>query len=300
MFELTHCTVCPRKCGANRIKHAGICGAGNTITIARAALHEWEEPCLSGTKGSGTIFFSGCSLQCCFCQNAQISHDFFGKEITPDRFAEICFELKEKGAHNINLVSASHFIPLILPILREIKPTLGLPIVFNSGGYESVETLQELEGIVDIYLPDFKFMSSQLAEEYCNAPDYPQVAMSAILEMYRQIPKPILNRDGIMQRGLIIRHMVMPNAMHDSMKVLDWIAKNLDIDRVFVSLMSQYTPCYQSQLHPKINRRISTYEYHKVYQHLLSLGIQQGYAQEKSSAKEEYIPPFDLTGVEKQ
>lgn len=296
-FDMTHCTLCPRKCGVNRTLLPGACGAGNTLRIARAALHEWEEPCLSGTRGSGTIFFSGCTLRCCFCQNATVSHQYFGADITPERFADICFSLKEQGAHNINLVSASHFIPLILPVLQKIKPHLGIPIVYNCGGYESVETLRALEGTIDVYLPDFKFLDTALAGEYCKAPDYPETAQAAILEMHRQIPAPVLGEDGIMQRGLIIRHLVMPNAMHDSMRILGWIAENFDLSTVFVSLMSQYTPCYQSNLYPKINRRISTYEYNKVYERLLSLGIRQGYVQEKSSAKEEYIPPFDLTGV---
>ncbi len=296
-FDLKNCTLCPRRCGADRAKLAGACGAGGTLRVARAALHEWEEPCLSGTRGSGTIFFSGCTLQCCFCQNYMLSHEYYGADISQERFAEICFSLKEQGAHNINLVSASHFLPLIIPVLRKIKPQLNLPIVFNSGGFELVETLRELEGVVDIYLPDFKFMDCALSGEYCGAKEYPQVAKAAILEMYRQTPAPRLDGAGIMQRGLIIRHMVMPGAMYDSMAILDWIAENFDLDTVFVSLMSQYTPCYQSCLHPKINRRISTYEYRKVYDHLLSLGIRQGYAQEKSSAKEEFIPPFDLTGV---
>lgn len=295
--DLTHCTLCPRQCGADRTKHPGACGAGDTLRIARASLHEWEEPCLSGTGGSGAIFFSGCTLRCCFCQNFTVSHDYFGADISPQRFTQICFSLKEQGAHNINLVSATHFLPLILPVLKQIKPQLGLPIVYNSGGYESVETLRALEGIVDIYLPDFKFFDPALSSEYCKAPDYPKAAMAAIREMYRQVPLPILDKRGIMQRGLIIRHLVMPNAMRDSMQILDWIAENFDLSTVFVSLMSQYTPCYQSSRYPKINRRISTYEYNKVYEHLLSLGIRQGYAQEKSSAKEEYIPPFDLTGV---
>ena len=298
-FDLTHCTFCPRQCGIDRTRQAGACGAKDTLRLARAALHEWEEPCLSGSRGSGTIFFSGCALRCCFCQNAPLSHEFYGADITPDRFGEICFELKEQGAHNINLVSASHFISLIKPVLQKIKPELGLPIVFNAGGYETVETLRELDGIVDIYLPDFKFMDGSLSGKYCKAPDYPQVVKKAILEMYRQVPSPMLNEHGIMQKGLIIRHMVMPNAMHDSMAILDWIAENFDLGTIFVSLMSQYTPCYHSHLYPEINRRISTYEYQKVYEHLLSLGIKQGYAQEKSSAKEEYIPPFDLTGVRK-
>ncbi len=297
VLDMENCKLCPRQCGIDRTKRTGVCGAGNTLRIARAALHEWEEPCLSGTRGSGTIFFSGCTLQCCFCQNYTLSHEYFGADITPERFSEICFELKEQGAHNINLVSASHFLPLIIPVLKKIKPQLNLPIVFNSGGYERVETLRELEDVVDIYLPDFKFMSPVLAGEYCRAPDYPRAAKAAILEMHRQIPVSQLDEDGIMRRGLIIRHMVMPGAMRDSMEILDWIAEQFDLGSVFVSLMSQYTPCYQSCLHPKINRRISTYEYRRVYDHLLSLGIQQGYAQEKSSAKEEYIPPFDLTGV---
>ncbi|MEM1485749.1 radical SAM protein [Oscillospiraceae bacterium PP1C4] len=295
-MEMTSCTLCPRKCGADRTCRSGFCGGGTVIRIARAALHHWEEPCISGWAGSGTVFFSGCPLRCCFCQNYQISAENFGKEISIDRLTEIFLELQSKGAHNINLVNPTHYVPWIIKALDQAKPQLNIPIVYNSGGYESLETLCLLEGIVDIYLPDLKYASRERAKRYSGAPDYFEVASGAILEMYRQTGKAVLDESGIMQKGLMIRHLVLPKGREDSKAVLEWIAHNLPLSEVLVSLMSQYTPFYRSAEFPEINRRVSTFEYHDVLTRAQELGI-QGFMQEKSAAKEEYTPAFDLFGV---
>ncbi len=288
---LRHCTFCPRRCGADRTVSVGICGVGDKIKIARAALHFWEEPCISGTRGSGTIFFSGCSLGCVFCQNKKISTGCFGTDITADRFREICFELKAAGAHNINLVTADHQLPLILPILSDIKDELTVPIVFNCSGYESPEMLSALDGIVDVYLPDFKFYDDTLSEKYADAPRYREVAEKAISEMARQTGKPTFS-DGILVKGTLVRHLVLPGHRNDSIKVIKRLAEMFDSTEILVSLMSQYTPTGGGGP----SRRLTTFEYESVAAVLEKAGF-CGYFQEKSSAKEEYTPPFDLEGV---
>lgn len=290
------CSLCPRACGADRATQAGACGGGVQIKIARAALHQWEEPCISGTSGSGTVFFSGCPLQCCFCQNYQISAQNFGREISIERLSEIFLELQAQGAHNINLVNPTHYVPWILAALGLAKPRLKIPIVCNSGGYETLETLRLLEGAVDIYLPDLKYVSAERSLRYSGAGDYFEVASRAIIEMYRQTGKAVLDTDGILQRGLIIRHLVLPMGMADSIAVLEWIAENLPLDEIFVSVMSQYTPFYRSVAFPEINRRVSTFEYNRVLARARALGL-RGFLQERNAAKEEYTPPFDLEGV---
>lgn len=295
-METTKCELCPRRCGANRQKGLGACGGGGKVRVARAALHQWEESCISGVNGSGTVFFSGCPLRCCFCQNYPISSENFGKEISIERLAEIFLELQDQGAHNINLVNPTHYVPWILEALRRAKPRLHVPVVYNSGGYENCETLSMLEGWVDIYLPDLKFMDPARSERYADAPDYFCKASEAILEMYRQVGKPVYDEAGMLQKGLIIRHLVMPKGRQDSIAILNWIAQNLPKEDVKISLMSQFTPFYRCSQFPEINRRVSTFEYNSVLEKAQELGL-RGYMQEKSSAKEEYTPPFDLEGV---
>lgn len=290
--------LCPRMCGVDRTggEH-GFCGAGVLPRLARAALHMWEEPCISGTRGSGTVFFSGCQLGCVFCQNYRISHDGFGADVTEERLGEIFLSLQEQGAHNINLVSATPYTDAVLRVLDRIRGRdLTIPVVWNSGGYERVETLRRLEGYVDIYLPDYKYHDRDRAKTYSAAGDYPETALAAIREMVRQTGKYRLDADGMMVRGTVIRHLVMPGGRHDSLACVDDIADNFGTDEVMLSLMSQYTPFYRAAEFSEINRRVTTFEYESVCRRVLECGF-QGFFQEKSSAKEEYTPPFDLEGV---
>lgn len=297
MIFIPHCTLCPRACGADRTRGRGLCGGGDTPRLARAALHHWEEPCISGERGSGTVFFSGCPLRCCFCQNGAISEGNFGADITTQRLADIFLQLQSQGAHNINLVTGTHYIPWIVEAVRLARPALTLPIVYNSGGYETVEALRLLAGTVDVYLPDLKYHSPALSARYSAAPDYFERASLAILEMYRQTGPAQLGPDGLLKKGLVVRHMVLPGQWRDSLAILDWLAANLPMEEVLMSLMCQYTPAHHWQDCPELGRRLSTYEYKKVTDHMLSLGILRGYEQERSSAKEEYTPPFALEGV---
>ena len=292
------CRLCPRECGADRtVKDArGLCGGGSLPRLARAALHQWEEPCISGDRGSGTVFFSGCPLGCCFCQNREISAGNFGREISVGRLSEIFLELQDQGAHNINLVSPTQYTPWIVRALEDVRGKLDIPVVWNTGGYERVGTLRMLDGLVDIYLPDLKYKSAELAGRYSGAPDYFEQASAAILEMFRQTGKIRMGKDGTLERGLVIRHLCLPGARRDSWAVLEWIAENLPADGILISLMSQYTP-YRPLPYKELNRRISSFEYNTVVDKALELGL-RGFMQERSSAKEEYTPPFDLEGVQ--
>jgi len=294
---LQNCRLCPRQCGADRLGgNRGYCGADNRLVVARAALHFWEEPCISGTKGSGTVFFSGCPLGCRFCQNFEISARRFGKEISVDRLAEIFLELQHQGAHNINLVSPTQYVPHIIEALDKAKPRLSIPVVYNTGGYERVETLRLLEGYVDIWLPDAKYADPVRAKNYSAAEDYPETAFAAIGEMLRQTGKPEFFADGTMRRGVIVRHLVLPGGMKDSFAVLDRLARLHEKYPFLLSLMAQYTPYRKDEIYSELNRRISTYEYRRVCEYAQQLGF-EGFQQERSSAKEEYTPSFDLTGV---
>lgn len=293
------CTLCPRMCRADRTAQTGFCKAGGTIKIARAALHPWEEPCISGTKGSGTVFFSGCTLKCVFCQNYSISHDCFGKEISVGRLAEIFLELQSQGAHNINLVTATQYLPSVKQALDLIRPALKIPVVYNCGGYERVETLREFSDYIDIYLPDLKYYDGCLSKKYSAAKDYFPVAAAAIEEMIRLTGGLAWDEKNpsLLKKGVIIRHMVLPGAKDDSIRLLHWIKDTLPPGQYLISLMSQYTPFYKAAMYPELNRRITSYEYDKVVDTAIELGLMNGYMQEKSSAKEEYTPPFDLSGV---
>ena len=292
-----HCTLCPRQCHADRTKHPGFCGAPDTVRIARAALHHWEEPCISGTNGSGTIFFSGCPLRCCYCQNYRISAEAFGKDISTQRLAEIFLELQAQGAHNINLVTAAPYVPWILAARQQAGEALHIPFVYNTSGYETAETLTLLSEIVDIWLTDLKYVSSELSGQYSHAPDYFPVAFSALRQMCRLAGKPQFDDNGIMQRGVIVRHLLLPGCLSDTFEVLDRLAELSKEAPFLLSLMSQYTPFHKVKEHRALSRRISTYEYRKAVDYALELGLDSGFMQEKSSAKEEYTPPFDLYGV---
>lgn len=287
------CDICPRKCNIDRSKAVGFCGMTNTVKLAKADVFMWEEPCISGTNGSGAVFFSGCNLRCCFCQNFRISNQNFGKEISTKRLAQIFKELAEKDVHNINLVSPSHFVNQIIEALKIYKPNI--PIVYNSNGYESVETIKKLKNYVDIYLVDLKFCSSELSQRYCKANNYFEVATSAIKEMISQKPKVIV-QNGIMKQGVIIRHLVMPNQTADSLKILQWIADNAK-ENCLVSLMCQYTPYFNAKNFPEINRKLKPIEYKIVLTRANELGLTNGYAQDMSSATEDFIPLWDLKGV---
>ncbi|MBQ2976502.1 MAG: radical SAM protein [Clostridia bacterium] len=285
------CHLCPRECGVDRSVKKGYCGMGENPRLARAALHFWEEPCISGTQGSGTVFFSGCTLRCAYCQNYSISHQGEGKEISVSRLADIFRMLEDQGAHNINLVTATPFIPAVLSALEMYRPAV--PIVWNSGGYEKAETIKRLEGAVDIYLPDFKHFSPRLAKLCAGAPDYFDHAAAAIAQMRRQTGPALYDEKGIMKKGTLIRHLILPGCTMDSCRVLRYIAEN--IPDTPVSLMRQYSPVPWCDI-PGLDRKITDQEYDRVLACYQELGL-FGYTQEKESATTAYTPVFDLTGV---
>lgn len=266
-----------------------------TVRLARASLHQWEEPCISGSRGSGAVFFSGCVMRCVFCQNHEISAGGKGRGVSTERLAEIFLELQRQGAHNINLVNPTHFVPEIIRALDIAGKELKIPVVYNSGGYERVETLRALEGYVDVYLPDIKYYSDELAAELSSAPDYFNTAITAVEEMLRQTGKPQFDGDGLLQKGVVIRHLVLPYHYHDSVEVIRRVGERFGKEVLF-SLMSQYTPFYKAKDIPRLNRRITTFEYRKALDAVYEAGL-EGFMQERSSAKEEYTPEFDLTGI---
>lgn len=287
------CNQCPRKCNIDRDLKTGICGVNSEYKIARAALHYWEEPCISGKKGSGTVFFSGCSLKCVFCQNSVISDGCFGKEISEERLIEIFKELEDSGADNINLVSPTQYALQLADTLSKYKP--GIPVVYNTGGYDSVESLKALDGLIDIYLTDMKYVSPSVSKKYSRAENFFEVCSKAVLEMRRQQPEDIFE-NGLMKKGMIIRHLVLPGNISQGMKMLDWVDENLS-NQTIISLMGQYMPCAKAADYPTINRKISKREYDTVILHAEKLGFENVYIQELDSSSQEYIPDFDLTGV---
>ena len=299
-----HCTLCPRACGADRAAgQAGYCGADGRLLVARAALHHWEEPCLSGSpddaRGSGTVFFTHCALRCCYCQNYPISQQGVGKAITAARLAEIFLRLQRDGARNLNLVTATQYLPFVVEALDAAKAAgLTLPVVYNTGGYETVDSVRALAGYVDVWLTDFKYASPALAAQLSAAPDYPAVAEAALRQMLTQTGAPVYDGAGFLQRGVIVRHLALPGQWQDSRAVLRTLARlRRETGVPFVpSLMSQFTPFYKAAEHG-LGRRITTYEYRRVVDEASRLGLTEGYMQEKSSAREEYTPPFDLKGV---
>ncbi len=288
------CSLCPRRCGAARTETAGsgVCGEGTLPRIARAALHRWEEPCISGTRGSGAVFFSGCALRCAFCQNEAISRGGCGEAVSIRRLADIFRELEEQGAHNINLVTAAHFIPAVLDALELYRP--GIPLVYNSSGYESMETLRLLDGVIDVYLPDYKYIDPAMARLLSGAANYPDVAWAAITEMCRQTGKAVYDDQGMMTRGTLIRHLLLPGLTGDAMRILTRIRDELPDTPV--SLMGQYVPCGRARDIPGMNRRVTKREYDRVKAHMQMIGL-DGYRQELEAASGEYVPDFDLSGV---
>lgn len=287
------CTLCPRRCGAERTAEAGggFCRMPGGLRVARAMLHHWEEPPISGQNGAGTVFFSGCTLGCVYCQNGDISAGGFGKDISTARLREIFEELIAQGAHNIELVTPTHFLPWILPALT---PRLPVPVVYNCGGYERVETLRALEGLVDVYLPDLKYADGALAAELSGAADYFPVACEAIREMFRQVG-PYVLEDGLLTRGVVIRHLVLPGYLDNTRRVLDWIAETFAPGDVLVSLMSQYTPT--ANMTGRLARRVTAAEYRAAAAYMRNCGITDGFVQERTSAAEAYTPAFDGEGV---
>ncbi len=284
------CSICPRHCKVDRNQKTGFCGQSNTVKIAKVMLHKWEEPVISGTNGSGAIFFSGCNLKCIYCQNYQISSLGAGTEVTIDELVNIFKQLEEMGAHNLNLVTPTHFTDQIIEALNIYRPKI--PIVWNTSGYESVETIQKLKNYVDVYLTDLKYFSKALSTEYSSCTDYFDVATKAILEMRKNQPVDVIE-DGLMKEGLIVRHMVLPTHMADSKTILNWIFENLG-QEVYVSIMSQYTPYYKAKTHKKLKRRLREKEYDEVLKKVVELDFKNGFAQDLESSSTEFIPDFDL------
>ena len=297
MSPYKHCQLCPRNCRADRTQKPGFCGESDALRVARASLHMWEEPPLSGDIGSGTVFFSGCNLGCIFCQNHEIAHEHRGKERSTERLAAIFLELQAKGAANINLVTAVHFVPHVVRALDIAKENgLSLPVVYNSSGYESVETLRLLKGYIDVYLPDYKYRSPILAKAFSMAADYPEVAEKALAEMYAQVGTPFFDENGMMKRGMIVRHLVLPKHTDDSMDVLRYLHDTYG-ENIYISIMSQYTPCRKFPEYPELSRKLTTYEYQKVVRFAESIGIVNGFLQSGEAAKESFIPDFDEEGI---
>lgn len=298
MNKYENCLLCPRKCGINRSTgQTGVCGVSSEIKVARAALHYWEEPCISGKRGSGAVFFSGCSLHCVFCQNREISDGKVGKVISKERLSDIFMELADKGANNINLVTPGQYIPDIVWAVNDAKSRgMKLPIIYNTSGYENVTELKLLEGIVDVYLPDFKYMDSTLSARYSRAKDYPSVAKQALSEMVRQQPDVVIdNATGLIQKGVIVRQLLLPGHVNDAKAVLKYLYDTYH-DHVYISMMSQFTPIALKD-YPEINRTVTRREYERLVDYALEIGITNAFIQEGDVAKDSFIPAFDCEGV---
>ncbi|CAK7033838.1 4Fe-4S cluster-binding domain-containing protein [uncultured Phascolarctobacterium sp.] len=297
---MAYCYVCPHRCGIDRpesINDEGIfgsCGCGMLPIVARAALHIWEEPCISGTNGSGTVFFSGCNLHCAFCQNYEISCLNKGTEITVERLRAIYFELIEQGAHNINLVTPTHFTEAVLSSLQEPLP---VPVVYNTSGFETLDTVRKLKDKVQIWLPDLKYSDDLAAIKYSNAPNYFATATAAIKAMYKQVGPYKMDDSGLLQRGVVIRHLLLPNMVDNTLKIIDWVAANFEPGQVLFSLMHQYVPCGWAAEYPEIDRTVTADEYRQVEEYLFASGIEDGFVQEDDAASTDFIPCFDGTGV---
>ncbi len=294
------CTLCPRMCGADREKgEKGFCKEGSAVRAARAAIHMWEEPCISGEEGSGTVFFSGCTLGCVYCQNHEISKGRAGKEISDTRLTEIFLELKEKGANNINLVTPTHFVPQILTALKRAKERgLDIPVVYNTGGYERAETIRMLEGYVDVYLMDLKYLDAGHAAAYSGAKDYPQAACAALSQMVRQTGPPRFDERGIMTGGVIVRHLLLPGCLADAKRIVRYLYDTYG-DQIYISLMNQYTPVpsLNQEKYPRLAKAVSTKAYERLMDYAVALGVEQAFIQEEGTAGESFIPQFTLEGI---
>lgn len=298
MKPFENCTLCPRKCGVNRSAgKAGACHVDAQIGVARAALHFWEEPCISGEEGSGAVFFTGCSLGCVFCQNTEISRGQAGENVSVERLAEIFLRLQEQGANNINLVTAGHYVPAVAESLRRAKDKgLQIPVVYNSSGYELPDTLRLMEDLVDIYLPDMKYIDGELAEKYSHAQNYPDVAKAALEEMVRQCPICEFDERGMMKKGVIVRHLLLPGHVRNSKAVMKYLHETYQ-DQIYISIMSQYTPMSQVIKYPELNRRVTKREYSRLLDYAMELGIENGFFQEGDPVGESFIPAFNGEGV---
>lgn len=299
MIELLEsCRLCPRNCGANRLQgKRGFCGSTDKIIVARAALHYWEEPCISGDIGSGTVFFSNCTLKCVFCQNYNISQCNYGKEIDIERLSEIFLELQEKGALNINLVTPTHYVAQIIDALHIAKDKgLKIPIIYNSSGYEKVDTIKMLKGYIDVYLPDLKYFDTKYSTKYSKAPNYFDYAKEAIKEMVNQVGEPKFNEDGIIEKGVIIRHLMLPGLLFDSKKIIDYVYNTFG-NKVYISIMNQYTPLDNVKGYPEINKHLNPKHYKALIDYALSIGVENGFIQEEGTDKESFIPLFNFEGV---
>ena len=294
------CMLCPRECGAERENgKRGRCGVDREIKVARAALHLWEEPCISGTEGSGAVFFSGCPLGCIYCQNREIARGKRGVTISVERLAEIFLELQQQKANNINLVTAGHYLPQVKEALLLAKGKgLAIPVVYNSSAYEKADALRELEGLVDVYLPDFKYMSAALAEQYSHAPDYPEVAKAAIREMVRQRPAPRLDARGIMTKGVIVRHLLLPGHVREAKQIVKYLHEEYG-NQIYISMMNQYTPMSAMAEDPLLGRRVTKREYGRLLAYAEEISVTQGFYQEGETAEESFIPEFDGQGVQR-
>ena len=292
------CNLCPRECNVDRgLGKIGFCKVPNHIKVARAALHFWEEPCMSGEEGSGTVFFSGCNLRCVYCQNRKIAEGIYGKEITVDRLAAIFLELQEKGANNINLVTPSHYVLEIVKALKMAKAQgLSVPVVYNSSAYEKVEILSLLEGYVDVYLPDFKYMDALLSKKYSGAKDYSDVAKEALKEMVRQVGEARFDERGILTNGVVVRHLVLPGYTEDSKKIIKYLYETYG-NHIYISILSQFTPLKGLNAYPELNRKLTEEEYDEVVDYAIEIGVENGFIQEGDVAEESFIPDFDGQGV---
>lgn len=289
-----NCILCPRECGVNRYEKTGACKVGAMVKVSRAALHMWEEPCISGTEGSGTIFFSGCNMGCVYCQNIAISTGKRGKEVFIDELADMMLDLMGQGANNINLVTPSHYVPSIVPAIKLAKSKgMNLPIVYNTSAYEKVETLKLLDGLIDIYLPDFKYLDSESGKKYSYTPDYPEVAKKAIAEMVRQVPKVEFDEKGIMQKGVIVRHLLLPGHLQEAKHIVGYLHETYG-EQIYISLMSQYTPMSDFEKYPNLNEKVKKRNYDKLIDHAVSIGVEQAFIQEGDVASESFIPEFDM------
>ncbi len=296
MELLKSCMLCPHKCGVNRYKSVGVCGASNKLKVAYYSLHEWEEPVISGDKGSGTIFFSNCNMKCIYCQNKKISTGGYGKVISNKRLGEIMLELQERGVHNINLVTPTHYVPQIASVLHKIKDKeLKIPVVYNTSSYENVGTIMMMKGLIDIYLADLKYYDDSLSENYSHCKNYFEIATMAIDEMYRQVGKFVLDENGMMKKGLIVRVLVLPGHVDDSKKIIEYVYKTYG-DDVLISIMSQYTPANHC-IYNNLNRKLTKDEYDEIIDYALDLGITRAFMQEGEAAEESFIPNFDKSIV---
>ena len=295
---MKECCLCPRNCGINRFEgQKGFCGVDSEVMVARAALHMWEEPCISGKEGSGAVFFSGCSLGCSFCQNRTISRGQSGKKITVERLGELFLELQEQHANNINLVTAGHYLPQVAVALVTAKDQgLQIPVVYNSSGYEKADSLKMLDGLVDIYLPDFKYMDHELAKKYSHAENYPEIAKEALSEMVRQVGEAEFDSRGMMKKGVIVRQLLLPGHVKDAKNVLKYLYETYG-DRIYISMMNQYTPMPVMKDDPQLSRKVTDREYERLIDYAISLGLKNGFMQEGETAKESFIPEFDGEGV---